>query len=203
MVDIAGYGNVGRTRQNLEALRAGMYASFEQACATAGIPWDECDKQDNGDGVLIIAPPTVPKGLFAGRFLTALLSELRKHNESHSPMEQIKLRLAFSIGEIVRDRTGMVGPSIIHTQRLLDAEPLKKALTHSPGPLAVIVSSWFYREVVRQSAEYEPDSYKMIQVRVKETSDVGWIRMPGHDLPVSTMDWRKMLDVLLGRLGLR
>jgi hypothetical protein len=181
-VDIAGYGGMDRTRPNYVALRAGMYASVEQAFAEAGIPWAECFQQDVGDSILALAPPTVPKGAFAGPLPRALLAALCVHNEAHPPEEQIKLRLALHAGEVTYDRYGVAAPAIVHACRLLNAQRLKDELASSSGSLAMIVSDWFYGDVIRHSPENEPDAYRKVSVDVKETSSFGWIRLPGQEL---------------------
>jgi hypothetical protein len=53
---------------------------------------------------------------------------------------------------------------------------LREALAGSPGVLAVIVSSWFFDEVVRHSAAAA--GYRPVQVAVKETMTVSWICLP-------------------------
>lgn len=183
MADIVGFGNGSRTTENLIALRAGMRNSVKSACLAAGIPWAELELQDTGDGILILAPGVIAKSAFAGSFLVVLAAELRRHNETHPLWEQIKLRLALHAGEVTRDETGTVGISINRTQRLLDAGPLKKAIETSSAPLAVIVSDWYYDEVVRQGSQFHPEAYRKVSFKVKETRSVGWIRLPGHDLP--------------------
>lgn len=183
MVDIVGFGSDSRTTQNLIALRAGMRRAVERAGGEAGIPWAELELQDTGDGILILAPAAIAQNVFVGIFLSTLATELRKHNETHPRGEQIQLRLALHAGEVVRDENGTVGPSINRTQRLLDARPLKKALENSSAPLGVITSEWFFHEVVRQRSEYRPEEYRKVSFRVKETRSVGFIRLPGHDLP--------------------
>lgn len=182
-VDIAGYGSMDRTRPNYVALRAGMYASVQQAFAEAGIPWNECFQQDVGDSILALAPSTVPKGAFAGLLPTALVTALGVHNAVHPPEERIRLRLALHAGEVTRDEYGVAAPAVIHACRLLDAQPLKDALAGSPGVLAMIVSDWFYTDVIRHHGEYAPEDYRRISVDVKETNGVGWIRLPDHELP--------------------
>jgi hypothetical protein len=173
-----------RTRPNYVALRAGMYKSVEQAFAEAGIPWEECYQQDVGDSILALAPPTVPKGAFAGTLPRALVAALNAHNEAHPPEERIKLRLALHAGEVTYDEWGGVAAqAIIHASRLLDAKPLKDALAGSPGTLAMIVSEWFYGEVIRHHVDHEPDAYRKVAVVVKETTTTGWIRLPDHVLP--------------------
>lgn len=182
-VDIAGYGGMGRSRANYVALRAGMYEAVEEAFAEAGIPWDECFQQDVGDSILALAPPTVPKGAFVGTLPRALAAALAAHNATHPPEERIKLRLSLHAGEVTFDRWGVAAPAVIHACRLLSAPPLKDALASSPGTLAMITSDWFYSEVVRHSAEYEPHTYRRVRVNVKEMTGVGWIRLPDHELP--------------------
>src|SRR5262249_25126259 len=48
----------------------------------------------------------------------------------------------------------------------------------SPGVLALIVSDWFFTEVVRHDPAAVPSAYRRIQVAVKETASTGWIRVP-------------------------
>lgn len=182
-VDIAGYGGMDRTRPNYVALRAGMYRSVQQAFAEAGIPWAECFQQDIGDSILALAPSTVPKGAFAGPLPRALVAALDTHNATHPPEERIRLRLALHAGEVTYDDYGVAAPAIIHACRLLNAQPLKDALARSPGTLAMIVSDWFYTDVIRHRDEYAPWEYRKISVAVKETNGVGWIRLPDHQLP--------------------
>jgi hypothetical protein len=173
-----------RTRPNYVALRAGMYTSVQQAFAEAEIPWAECFQQDVGDSILVLAPSTVPKGAFAGALPRALVAALDAHNAAHPPEERIMLRLALHAGEVTFDEYGGVAaPAVIHACRLLNAQQLKDALAGSPGALAMIVSDWFYTDVIRHRSDYAPEEYRRFEVDVKETSGVGWIRVPGHEWP--------------------
>jgi hypothetical protein len=173
-----------RTRPNYVALRAGMYTSVQQAFAEARIPWADCFQQDIGDSILVLAPPTVPKGAFAGPLPRALVAALEAHNAEHPPEERIMLRLALHAGEVTFDEFGGVAaPAVIHACRLLNAQQLKDALASSPCALAMIVSDWFYTDVIRHRADYAPEEYRRFGVDVKETSGVGWIRLPGHEWP--------------------
>jgi hypothetical protein len=134
--------------------------------------------------VLVLAPGGIPKGAFAGRLPAALAEALHVHNEAHSPAEQIKLRLALHAGEVTfDDYDGVAAPAVIQACRLLNAQQLKDALESSPGALAMIVSDWFYTDVIRHRPEYAPDTYRSVTVVVKEFTDVGWIRLPDHELP--------------------
>ena len=55
---------------------------------------------------------------------------------------------------------------------------MKSALGSSPGVLALIVSEWFFDEVVQHNPEANPLSYRQADVNVKETQTVAWIRLP-------------------------
>jgi hypothetical protein len=177
-VDIAGFGGMSRTRANYVALREGMYASVEQAFLQSGIPWADCYQEGAGDSILALAPATVGKGAFAEKLPVALVSALQAHNARHPAEERIRLRMALHAGEVTRDGRGVTGQAIIHAFRLLDSAPLKEALRTSTGVLAIIASAWFYDEVVRQHAEYSPEEYERVDVDVKETNGVGWVRLP-------------------------
>ena len=182
-VDIRGYGSADRTRLNYVAMRAGMYASVRQAFAESGIPWEECFRQDVGDSILVLVPAAVPKGAFAGPLPAALVSALDGHNDTHPPEERIELRLALHAGEVTFDEHGVASTAVIDACRLLNAQQLKDVLADSPGALAMICSNWFYTEVIKHRPAYAPRTYRRIMVDVKEYSDIGWIRTPGHELP--------------------
>lgn len=177
-VDIAGFGGMSRTRANYVALREGMYQSVEQAFLQSGIPWEDCYHEGAGDGILALAPATVGKGVFAEKLPVALVSALQAHNLTHPAEERIRLRLVLHAGEITRDGRGVTGPAIIHAFRLLEAPPLKEALSESTGVLAIVASAWFYDEVIRHHSEYAPKEYERATVDVKETNGFGWIRLP-------------------------
>ena len=67
---------------------------------------------------------------------------------------------------------------LIMRSALAEAPALRSALAASPGVLVVIVSDWLFSEVVRHDPAAEPGSYRKVQVAVKETAAVGWIRTP-------------------------
>ena len=82
--------------------------------------------------------------------------------------------------------------------RLLDAGPLKAALASSPGVLAVIVSSWFFEEVVRHSGAVP--GYRPVEVAVKETTTTGWICLPDQVVPAG---WSGQVDQQATRSAVR
>lgn len=176
VVDVEGFGDRGRTNVHQVIIRDGLYRVMREAFGRAGISWDGCDHEDRGDGVLVLVPAEVPKGLLVESLPSAVVMGLRKHNVAHPRPEQIRLRMALHAGEVRYDEHGVTGASVNLAFRLLEADPLKQALAGSPGALAVIASPWFFDEVARHTDL--AGEYRCVDVAVKETRTTGWICLP-------------------------
>jgi predicted ATPase/DNA-binding CsgD family transcriptional regulator len=178
VVDVEGFGDQRRTNAHQVAVRDGLYRVMREAFGRAGISWGDCGREDRGDGVFVLVPAEVPKSLLAESLPLALVTALRAHNTAHPAPERIRLRMALHAGEVQYDEHGVTAASINLAFRLLDAGALKAALGGSPGVLAVIVSSWFFEEVMRHSGAAA--GYRQVEVAVKETTTIGWICLPDH-----------------------
>jgi hypothetical protein len=176
VVDVEGFGDLHRTNAHQVTVRDGLYGVMREAFGRAGISWDDCDREDRGDGVFVLVPAEVPKGLLVEALPSALVAALRVHNETHLGLEQIRLRMALHAGEVRYDDHGVTAAAVNLAFRLVDASALKEALAGSPGVLAVIASSWFFDEVVRHSGAAA--GYRPVQVAVKETRTISWICLP-------------------------
>jgi hypothetical protein len=176
-VDVESFGDPRRNRPAKLGVRAGLRATMREAFQAAGIPWSDCHTQDCGDGILVLAPGE-PKAPFAEALPGAVARALREHNATHPEHEKIRLRMVLHAGEISFDETGFTGNSLVLAARLLSAEPVRAALKASSGALVLVVSQWFYDEVVSQSIAFEPGRYRAVPVRVKETTATGWVSLP-------------------------
>lgn len=183
VVDVEGFGDHRRTNADQVVVRAVLYRAMGEAFGRAGISWEDCRREDRGDGLFVLIPAEVPKGLLVETLPSALVTDLRAHNEVHPGPQRIRLRMALHAGEVRYDNHGVTGASLNLAFRLLDAGPLKAALAGSPGVLAVIASSWFFEEVVRHSAV--ATTYRPVEVAVKETTTIGWICLPDQTGPVA------------------
>ena len=146
---------------------------MQDAFHQAGIPWAKDSHEDRGDGIFILISGDIPKILFVESLPTALVMALGEHNASHPQEEQIRLGIVLHAGEVNYDEHGATARSINLAFRLLESEELKTSLANSAGPLAFIISSRFYHEVVRDNAA-DTAAYRRIRVHVKETYAVGW-----------------------------
>lgn len=88
VVDVEGFGDRRRTNRNQVAVRKGLYRVMRDAFHHAGIPWADDGHEDRGDGVFVLVPAEVPKSLFVESLPSALVMELRAHNETH-PREEL------------------------------------------------------------------------------------------------------------------
>jgi hypothetical protein len=183
VVDVEGFGDRRRTNRHQVAVRDGLYRTVGDAFQHVGIPWDADAREDRGDGMFVLIPPDVPKSLLVELLPSALVEALEAHNCTRPSQERIRLRMALHAGEVNYDGHGVTGASINLAFRLVDAGPLKAALAGSGGVLAVIVSTWFFEEVVRHIAADDAASYWPVVVAVKETTTTGWICLPDHSSP--------------------
>ncbi|HET9137907.1 ATP-binding protein [Actinophytocola sp.] len=191
-----GFGDRRRTNAHQVAVRRALYQVLRKAFGRAGVPWSDCDREDRGDGVFVLVPAQVPKSRVVDTLPYELAEVVRRHNVGRPAAERIRLRVAVHAGEVVYDEHGVTGSSINLAFRLLDAQPLREALTSSPGTLAMIVSSWFFDEVVRHSVVVDPARYRPVYADVKETATRAWIHLP--DGPATD---RGPVDLLLDRTG--
>jgi tetratricopeptide (TPR) repeat protein len=182
-VDVEQFGDRRRTHPHQVTVRSGLYAALQTAFARSGVSWTDCYHEDRGDGALILVPPDVPKNFLAVSVPRELAAALIEHNRAHDRPAWIRLRLAMHAGEIHRDDHGVVGTAINVAFRLLEAEPLKRALAGSSGVLVVIASQWFFEEVIRHDPAGNPAGYRRVQISVKETQGIAWIGRPDDPYP--------------------
>jgi hypothetical protein len=184
VVDIAESSHPFRRDGDRIVMRNAMYGSLSAAFGKSD--WLKCYHEDRGDGVLVLVPPEVPKARLVTGLPDRLEAALARHNRAMQRRDaaraaamQIRLRVALHAGEVTFDQHGVVGTAIDHTFRLADALPLKAALAASPVACALIVSDWFYTDVVYHHQDARPDSYRHIGCEVKGTQLSAWMRVPG------------------------
>ena len=182
IVDVENFGDPARTNTHQLAVRDTVYRVLQQSFARAGIGWADCVTEDRGDGVLVLVPPAVPKSLLVSSLPAYLAEMLARHNAVCPAEVRIRLRVALHAGEVHPDAHGFAGASINRAFRLIEASASRTALRHSPGVVALVVSDWFYDEVVRHHPAAEPSRFRQVRVAMKETKMTAWVRVlePGE-----------------------
>jgi hypothetical protein len=176
VVDVERFGDPARTNLNQLAVRDVLYRALIQAFGASGIKWGSCVSEDRGDGALILVPPEIPKAYLVTSLPDILATAVGRYNAGCSGPEQMRLRVALHAGEVYRDVHGVAGSAVNHAFRLAEVPALRSALSASSGVLSIIVSDWLFSEVIRHDPAAEPGAYRKVQVDVKETTAVGWIR---------------------------
>ena len=93
VVDVEGFGDKRRTNQDRLTVRDGMYRAVQQAFRNAGIPWADCYHESCGDGVFVLIPADVPKGVFVESMPRELAGALHEHNASHGAQQPVTAAL--------------------------------------------------------------------------------------------------------------
>jgi tetratricopeptide (TPR) repeat protein len=174
-IDIASFS--ARTNVAQLAMRTALYDVVKHSMADADLSLGSCAVEDRGDGMLVLIPPEVPK-IRLIKVVDELAAALKTHNAAGSPDQRMRLRLAIHAGEVRIDANGVMGTSVIHAFRLLDAPTVRAAVSASDSDVVAVVSDWFYQEVIRHHAAEDATNYRPVEVQVKETLATAWIRMP-------------------------
>ncbi|WP_409182830.1 tetratricopeptide repeat protein [Amycolatopsis sp. VS8301801F10] len=179
VADVEGFSDRSRTNGNQLSVRDTMYQTLRRAFRQAGIPWEACYHEDRGDGVLVLAPPEVPKAVFTETLPGAIVETLEVHNRVADAAEQLRLRLAVHGGEVHYDQHGVTSNAVVLAFRLVDSTALKSALAGSSSVLAMMVSEWFFDEVVRHSHDSRAETWRPLPVSLKGSETTGWASLPG------------------------
>jgi hypothetical protein len=175
VVDVERFSDHRRTNPNRLVVRQALYRAVDAAFTDIGVDWTPWQRQDRGDGILVFVPPEVAKSLLVERLPIALAARLDEHNGTHEPSESIRLRVAVHAGEVYPDGDGAVGHAVNHVCRLVDSDPLRRALADAPGAVALMVSDWFFAEVVQHSLALDARNFRSVAVVMKETDSTAWI----------------------------
>jgi hypothetical protein len=180
--DIAGYTDSGRDEEIRQHMRTALYSILADACDRSGIPWNACRHEDQGDGVLVIAPAGIAPGSLVGTLPLLLRSLIRRHNRMSSEAARMQLRASAHIGPVHQDAHGLVSDDITYLFRMLDARPLRQALADSRAEVALAVSGYLYESVVQRSPSLaDPAQFRHVKSRVKSTQVDAWLHIPGVD----------------------
>jgi hypothetical protein len=181
LTDITAFGSSSRNDTDRLKLRKLMYDLMPEAFTAASLSWDDCYKEDRGDGTLIVVPPHIPGGLLLEQALSHLATTLRQHNEQAPDPLRMQLRVALHAGPVIADPQGMTGNAINHTARLVQARILGKQLTDAQADLGVIVSAFFYDNVIKQHGGQPPASasYRRVRFQAKESIITAWVHLAG------------------------
>jgi transcriptional regulator with XRE-family HTH domain len=176
VLDVAGYGprsvpDRGDVQRRLDAL-------VREVLLDLGIEPGRADLNPTGDGMIVLLPEGGQFQRLLPLMLQATVRQLAADNRRHT--DRLRLRMATSIGPVGHGATGYTGDTVTEMCRLVDSEPLRRALESDPAAdLVVVVSNVLYGWVVGgghpglDTAEFRP-----IDVRVKSFQAPAWLWAP-------------------------
>jgi hypothetical protein len=186
--DIEGFTRPDRDEDIRIHLHKALYEILTEAFEGSGLPWDECHREDRGDGALVILPPSMPSQPVIHPLPERLRSLLRSHNRIVRDAAQLRLRVAAHIGPVYSDAYGAIGDDLNLLFRMIDAAPLRKALAQSKTELALVVSDYMYDSLVkRHPTLVDPALFSPLKTQVKGMRVSARIYLPGADLPLSAV----------------
>jgi len=179
--DIHGFTRPDRDEAIRIHLHKALYDVLRDAFEGSGLPWSRCHREDRGDGALVILPPGIPAQPVIDPFPERLRGLIRRHNRVACDAAQMQLRAAAQIGPVYRDAYGMISDDLNLLFRMLDARPLRRALTDTGAELALAVSRYVHDSlVIRHPSLVDPAQFRPLEARVKRTRIHAWIYVPGQ-----------------------
>jgi class 3 adenylate cyclase len=183
-VDIAEFTRPDRDDEIQLHLRTCLYGLLREALGGCGMPWDNGQHEDRGDGAVVIFPPDLAAQPIIDAFPDRLRCQVRRHNRYSCEPVRMQLRVAVHVGPVYRDEHGFAGDDVTYLCRMLDAQPLRRALSDSRAELAFIISDYVYEKLVlRRQSLADRRSFRRVKTQVKRTSVHGWIYLPDGPAP--------------------
>lgn len=181
-VDVAKYS--GRNTRRQLGIQEDLDYLLNEASGAAGLNRKRWNRQPTGDGEIAVLPHPVDlirvvRGLVAE--LDLLLTDF---NDDRAPETQIRLRLAMHIDPVSPAPFGYAGPALVVLSRLLDAAPVRDALTRHPDVnLALIISESVYEKAVTsEMGGMRPAQFEAVSVDIpaKAFRETAYLYVPGH-----------------------
>ena len=181
-LDVAAFGarpmpERDQVQQRLRRLIAGTLAN-------CGLPLEQdvVAHEWTGDGIKAALPAEIDPVAVLPVLIRSMAANLGTDNARYA--DRIRLRMAVGVGVIERRPEEFRGPLVVDLTRLVDAEPLRTALTNHPdADLAVAISDHLHAMVIRPGYPGIPGrQLTRVDVVAKEFSEPAWIW-------ISTRQW--------------
>ncbi len=178
-VDVVSYSS--RSTPQQKQVQGRLAEMVEQVLADLGVPVQDTDQQPAGDGMMLVLPARVPAHIALPRLLHGWRARIATDSAAH-PSDRIRLRLAIAAGPFTPAAVGFSGQTIIGIGRLLDSEPLRRAVTEHPdADLVALVSDRIYQDVVGERYPgLDVEDFQSVEVSVKTYFGRAWLWTGGE-----------------------
>lgn len=169
VVDVVGYGK--RTEQAQTQVQRRLTALLRAVVTDVGDDFDAVDQDSGaGDGLVVLPAAGDPT-----ERLPVLLRSVKTRlaEDNAASQDRIRLRMAVGTGQVA----GFAGPLVVNISRLVDSEPLRRAVAGNPeADLVVLVLDMLRHEVVAPG--YVPlvvNCVELVDLAMKEFVDEAWL----------------------------
>ncbi|MGW7330773.1 hypothetical protein ACWGIU_19680 [Streptomyces sp. NPDC054840] len=185
-VDARGYGSADTARQR--DIQTVLPRLLSDAAEAAGLDRASWVRQAAGDSEFAVLPAGSGEQALVEPFMRRLDAGLRAHNRDRVPEARLALRAAVHFGPASEAPNGFVGPGPVEVSRVLESDPLRRALAAAPdAALAVALTAPIFTELVAQGyTNFRPEEFREVVVEKKEYRGRAWLWVSGCD--VHTLD---------------
>jgi hypothetical protein len=180
-VDVESYSR--RSRPEQLDVQNRLLWTMVQACRAASVDPAGCDRQDSGDGQILLLPGGADESKVLPGIVLGLLTALHRVNHPAGTGGRVRLRVSVGQGAIQIGATGFVAPAVVTVCRLLDSDELRSALSGSPaGDAAFAVTEDLYHDMFAHGyGGLPPQGFRPVQISrpAKGFSAEAWIQAPG------------------------
>ena len=179
-VDIESYST--RSIPEQIDLQTRLLWTMLQACRVADVKPARCDRQDSGDGQILILPPSIDESKVLPGLVLGLLTAVRRANEPPGAGGPARLRISLGQGAIQVGATGFASRAVITVARLLDSAELRAALAAvAAADAAVVVTSDLYQDMFSQGyGGLAASGFHEVRIHIpaKRFTADAWIQVP-------------------------
>ncbi|MEU3193183.1 hypothetical protein ABZ686_21675 [Streptomyces sp. NPDC006992] len=181
VVDIEKYSR--RTHPEQVALQNRLDWAMKTTLESAGVDPRRCNRQEKGDGLLLILPSDLPEDEVVPRLLTGLQTVLHDMNRTPGPGGRLRMRMALAQGIVRVAPTGFVGEGVEMASLLEGCPATREALDTAPDhDLAIAVPDDYYQDVLAQDfGGPRAADFRRVTVEVKSADGgtaVAWVLSP-------------------------
>ncbi|MEU4442976.1 TIR domain-containing protein [Actinosynnema sp. NPDC050801] len=165
-IDVSAMGQGGAHR--LRSVQRVVFELVRASFGDVGLPWEEAQYENRGDGMLFALPAEVPMGIVAQQWFAALARRLDE------TLFDLRMRVALDFGEVLIADLGFIGSEVAFAYRLLDSAAMRVAARTAPHRLSLIVSESFFERAFEHTAGAA--AFRKVAIEVEGTRAVAWIR---------------------------
>ncbi|MFE5922289.1 hypothetical protein [Streptomyces sp. NPDC056468] len=177
-VDIEKYS--ARDNTDMIWLQRVLLRTLRAACARAGIVWDRCGRQAQGDGYLLVFEPGIDETRVVPDLLDGLASALADANAAAEYPRRVRMRAGLHQGIVHEADSGYAGSAVVALFRVLDSDPVRRALADGPSAhLVAAFSDGLYQDLVSHGySGLGATGFRRAEIHVaaKSFTGVAWIR---------------------------